>query len=147
MKKNIFALSTFLLFLSLFYYGCNNDRLLSISGNVTLDGKPLPEGIIMFLPSGTEGNSASTTITNGKYSVRVSPGKMVIRILAERPYTEEEIKKLRANPMYNNDPMFQPEKMKKQYLPQKYNEKSLLNEEIHGNNKSLNFNLECSEEL
>jgi hypothetical protein len=138
MTKHITTIS--LLFL-LVFCGCSQDGMVSVSGTVTLDGKPLTDGVIMFLPTGTEGNTASTTITNGKYSVRVSPATMLVRIIAERLYTEDEIKELRANPMFNNDPMFNPNNMKKQYLPEIYNERTAIKEDIKENTKNLNFDL------
>ncbi|MDR1268556.1 MAG: hypothetical protein LBK82_03425 [Planctomycetaceae bacterium] len=143
-KRICYTLCCFLLF-PLFLCGCCSDGLIFVSGNITLDGQSLSEGMIMFIPSGTNGNSASAIISGGKYNVRVSPCKMIVRIFAERPYTDEEIKKLRANPMYNNDPMFNPEKMKKQYIPEKYNEKSILSAEIQENTRELNFELKSSE--
>jgi hypothetical protein len=41
--------------------------------------------------------------------------------------------------------MFNPEKMKKQYIPEKYNEKSILSTEIQENTRELNFELKSSE--
>ncbi|MDR1959572.1 MAG: hypothetical protein LBQ54_11130 [Planctomycetaceae bacterium] len=138
------------LFFALFFLlpvfgGCRNDGLISASGNVTLDGVPLQDGMITFLPSGAEGNSASASIADGKYNVRLTPGTMIVRIIAERPYTDEEIKVLRANPMYNNDPLFNPANLKKQIIPVVYNEQSVLKEEIKGTTKSLNFDLKSAE--
>lgn len=55
----------------------------SISGKVTLGGKPLPQGTISFEPSG-KGTSAGATITNGVYSISAEsglpPGGYVVRI-------------------------------------------------------------------
>jgi hypothetical protein len=119
--------------------------MVSVSGTVTLDGQPLTDGMILFMPTGIEGNSASATISNGQYTTRVYPTSMLVRILAERPLTEEEIKEISANPMYKNDPMFNPKGMKKQYLPEIYNERSTIKEEIKGNTKNLNFDLKSDE--
>jgi hypothetical protein len=128
-----------------FFYGCRGDDLIPISGNVTLDDKPLPEGIIVFMPAGTTGNSVAATISGGNYRVRVDQGKMIVKIIAEQPYTEEEIRKIRSDPMRNNDPLFDPTTLKKQYIPAIYNEQSVLNEEINKTTKILNFNLKSKE--
>lgn len=55
--------------------GCQQsaDGRLAISGEVTLDGKPLKEGYIRFTPQGA-GTSASGIISDGKYSLVASKG-------------------------------------------------------------------------
>lgn len=47
----------------------------SVTGKVTLDGQPVPEGTITFWPTeGTTGPMASGMITAGQYSISASEG-------------------------------------------------------------------------
>jgi hypothetical protein len=45
----------------------------AVSGSVTLDGQPLPDGQITFVPE-TGQNAAAATIGNGSYSIKRSEG-------------------------------------------------------------------------
>ena len=53
--------------------GCGGDRgpeRVVVSGTVTHNGKPIPEGVIRFVPAPTcPVPTAGTTIVNGKYAV------------------------------------------------------------------------------
>ena len=128
------------LFCSVFT-GCQRDSLNLVTGTVTLDGTPIEEGAISFMPSGSSGVSAGSQIKNGVYSARVSPGKMIVKIYAERSLTEEDMKAYKANPMMQSS-LTPIEEMKKQYIPENYNEKSSLTVDVQGNMKNLDFQLE-----
>ena len=53
----------------------------SVTGTVTLDGKPLPEGMIAFEADPPDGKAPDhATITNGGYSAEVSEGKKKVQI-------------------------------------------------------------------
>lgn len=52
--------------------GADIDRV-GVSGTVTLDGQPLENGSILFLPKG-EGPSAGTQIENGRFAIAPSDG-------------------------------------------------------------------------
>lgn len=62
----------------------------AVEGNVTLDGQPLAEGTIQFFPEDvTKGQTAGTTIKDGKYRLESSPGAMRVvinsaKVTAER---------------------------------------------------------------
>lgn len=50
--------------------GCNSDPGKgTISGKITVNGKPLPGGMITFLPEGGKRDPFSAAIVNGEYSV------------------------------------------------------------------------------
>jgi len=81
---------TIVAILVLLLVGCgrSGDQL-AIKGNVTLDGEPLPEGQIIFLPqAGSVGPSAGSSIENGAYAVPADmgtlPGTFRVEIEAER---------------------------------------------------------------
>jgi len=127
--------------------GCQRDGLNSVAGTVTFDGAPLEEGIISFMPSGDSGISTGGQIKNGAYSLRVSPGKMIVKIYAERPLTPEEAAAIKNNPMSQASMTPAGVEVKKQFLPEKYNDKSSLSADIQGNTKNLDFQLESQSKL
>ena len=126
----------------LMFTGCQKDGLNSVTGKVTFDGTPLEEGMISFMPRETSGMSAGAQIKNGVYSARVSPGKMIVKIYAERPLTPDEAKALQNNPMSGSSMTPSGVEVKKQFIPENYNDRSTLFVEIQGNQKDLDFQLE-----
>ena len=61
-----------------FFAGCSGDpgpRRVAVSGNVTVDGKPMESGIIRFLPTSKNGGpSASVLVTDGHFSLSSATG-------------------------------------------------------------------------
>ena len=53
--------------------GGDNVETVSLAGNVTLDGKPLPKGTISFHPDVAGGAAVTTTIVDGKYAAGTVP--------------------------------------------------------------------------
>jgi hypothetical protein len=49
--------------------GCFSSSTGTVTGNVTVNGKPLEKGQITFSPGGNEGGTAGGEIANGKYEV------------------------------------------------------------------------------
>jgi hypothetical protein len=78
-----------------------------VSGHVTLDGKPLPEGVIRFIPTGeAQGPKTSAVIAEGRFLLEEEQGPVVgtHRIIIEStdnggyaPDDEEAIPRLRAS--------------------------------------------------
>jgi len=84
-RFTIFALG-----LTLAGCGCSESERVAVQGNVTLDGKPLVRGAIVFVPTGgTAGPKAGAVIDNGHFSIdaRQGPlaGKLHLRITTDRP--------------------------------------------------------------
>jgi hypothetical protein len=74
--------------------GCGNSEYKSVSGVVLLDGEPVPEAAVAFVPEDPHGeNATGYTDEDGRFSMKsttqdgVKPGKYKVRIeaLAERP--------------------------------------------------------------
>jgi hypothetical protein len=68
--------------------GCRRERTFpptySVHGSVTLDAKPLPEGVIAFISSET-GDLQALPIKDGKYQGQVRAGTRRVEIRAYRP--------------------------------------------------------------
>jgi hypothetical protein len=63
--------------------GCGESQA-DVSGEVLIDGRPLPEGEIIF--ESTDGKApAGAPIKAGRYEVKVAPGPKKVRITASRP--------------------------------------------------------------
>ena len=112
-----YALMAFtLLVLSL--AACNQEQELppvfSVSGEVTLDGEPMPEGEIAFVKV-SEGIRDMLPIKDGKFEGGVLPGERKVEI---RAYRVEKV----GVEMYGDDA---PES-RINYIPPKYNEQSDL---------------------
>jgi hypothetical protein len=65
--------------------GCGGVERVPLNGDVTLDGQPLPDGSIVFLPAGGQGGpKAVGRIVQGKYSIPAdegpSPGALRVEI-------------------------------------------------------------------
>jgi hypothetical protein len=65
--------------------GCSKDaKHGTVVGTVTLNGQPLPTGIIRFIPADGKTPSADAPITDGKFSVVVATGEKKVSISAPR---------------------------------------------------------------
>ncbi len=65
-----------LVFVSLAGCGDGGPRLVSVSGKVTLDGKPVPGAIVTFTPTAAGGsNSLGKTDASGNYTLEFSQDK------------------------------------------------------------------------
>jgi hypothetical protein len=109
-----------------------------ISGSVTLDGKPLPKGHIVFIPNmGVKGKSTTAEIVDGKYGViqQVQTlGMHKVDIRAERPTGKKVPSGMPGPPI---DEMVQ-------YLHKGYNEQSQLTREIKAGKNTFDFELKQS---
>jgi hypothetical protein len=55
----------------------------TVKGSVSIDGAPLPEGYIAFVPDGS-GEGGGSEIKNGSYSLQTAPGKYRVEISASK---------------------------------------------------------------
>lgn len=67
------------LFCAVSFSGCKQ-RLHTVEGKVTLDGKPLVSGYIVFYGKGGKGTEGGARIVNGSYNGRVASGKNLVKV-------------------------------------------------------------------
>jgi len=96
----------------------------SVSGKVTLDGKPLPSGQIVFLPEQT-GPSASAAIHDGAYTIGASEGPAAGSHRVE-VYSVQPTGRMIPNP----DDATQKVEETRSVIPTRYNANSMLRAEV-----------------
>ena len=114
--------------------GCGGVSGASVSGTVMLDGSPLDDATITFVPtSGGQRQAAWTSVKNGQYEIAakdgLGTGQFRVEIRALRPTGEK------PNP---NEPTLIPTK---EVVPAKYNSKSELAANIKPGANTADFEL------
>ena len=89
--------------------GCSKG-LHEVTGTVKFDGKPVPEGDIIFIPDDKAQGPEAGKIKDGKYTVHAKPGPSHVKITANREVPGEK------------GPMGEPKR--EDYVPKKYNEET-----------------------
>lgn len=113
--------------------GCG-ENLIPISGNVSVEGTPVEEGWIRFIPA-AGGAPQGSAIRNGKYEALLPPGEMKVEIqgskkVGERKYTP-------------SDPSSPMVPVMENVVPPKYQQDSPLTQTITEENDNLNFELDA----
>jgi hypothetical protein len=112
--------------------GCSgNDG--KVSGTVTVDGKPLENGSILFVPVDGKTPTTGGSIKEGHYSVRVPIGKMKVSISAPKVVGR---KKIYPTPDSPEMPVT------KEALPSRYNEETSLTLDVQPGKIQKDFELQ-----
>jgi hypothetical protein len=106
----------FLFALLLTILGCGaGDGKVPVSGVVTFDGSPMPDGYVTFTPEGG-GTPEAAPIAAGKFELAVKPGSHLVEVEASRFVGEK-------NPIMGLQP-------REQYVPARYNSETTLRSEV-----------------
>ncbi len=116
--------------------GCGGNRLPreAVQGDVTLDGSPLPAGVIRFVPTGpTKGPAALGVIKDGRFALTSAngpvPGKQIVEIdatLSDNPAADTtDIKTAWSKFAQNNA-----SRPREIAIPKRYNRRSTLRVEV-----------------
>jgi hypothetical protein len=112
--------------------GCGGHANARVKGQVTLDGTPLENGSIRFVPTDGRTPSAGGSIQDGEYSVdKVPVTSMRVEITAStggpsQPYDTANPPKIVVT---------------KQLIPARYNTKSELTRDVQRGENTFDFNL------
>jgi hypothetical protein len=118
--------------------GCSGDNRSEVSGTVKVNGRPIAEGAITFIPvEGNKGAGAGATITDGKYhiprSAGVSPGKNRVELRAFKN-TGRKVQ----------DPTGKPGTLADERVllfPPEYNERSTLVRDVKSGSDTIDFDI------
>jgi hypothetical protein len=110
-------------------YGCSpTGGLQEVTGNVTFDDKPIPEGDILFVPDDKALGAEAGKIKDGKYTVKAKPGPSHVKIMASHEVPGKK------GPM-GEDPAIEP------YIPKKYNDETELTADVGKGKDHFDFKL------
>jgi hypothetical protein len=104
----------------------------SVEGVVTLDGKPLEEGLIRFVPTDGATPSADATIFHGKFSATVPPGEKKVTISASKVVGNRKAYDTPDSPTVD---------IVEELLPRRYNADSNLSLTVTSGVQSAEFKL------
>jgi len=111
--------------------GCSSSsdgpELISVSGQVMLDGQPLSTGSILFKDPEGKSRSYFATIEEGTYETKMETGKRRVEVSAIRPVPGKMVPNAAGDG-------FEP--ASEQYLPARYNELSTLEIEVDGESQN-----------
>lgn len=102
-----------------------------VSGTVTLDGEPLPEGRIAFRDTNGEIPSAGGEIVDGEFSFESQPGTMSVAITSRRAIPGK----------FDSPAPGEKVPVTEQIVPARYNTTSELTEEVVAGNNEFHFEL------
>ncbi len=114
------------IFVLLAVVGCG-EKIYTVSGTVSYDGKPVENGNIVFEAADGGPGLASGGIKDGKYTLQSKPGKKKVAITGYRPKA-------------GSDPK-DPQPPTEEYIPAKYNIKSELTKEVTSGENRFDFDL------
>ncbi len=119
-----------------FVWGCGGDKLPTVKGKVTLDGQPLENGAISFVPADGATATAGGVITNGEYSIEVPPGPKKVEITASKVVGQR--------PAYEGDPNSPMIDITESIIPPRYNTQTELTREVQPGENTFDFDLTSS---
>jgi hypothetical protein len=116
--------------------GCSGgSRYGEVRGDVTLDGKPLDEGVVRFVPLDGKTPTASALITNGKFSERVPVANHRVEISSPKLP-----KGIRSSGQMKRGTVDEGSALE-ELIPERYNTRSELKAEVHRGTNEVRFDL------
>ncbi len=101
-----------------FSLGCSADvKQGTVSGTVTLDGQPLKSGTIRFDSADGHAAAVDTSITDGKFDVKMAPGDKRVTITSPKVIGKKKMYDTPDSPTYD---------ITEEQLPKRYNANSEL---------------------
>ena len=115
----------------------------TVSGVITLNGKPLENAMVSFLPGSEWGSSSATTDSDGRYELTQGVenekgavvGQHTVTIYAQDYAQDSEITDLKKTPISSAP--------QKNSIPDKYNINSTLKVDVKAGSNTFDFKLDA----
>jgi hypothetical protein len=105
----------------------------TVMGEVTFDGQPLPTGEIIFRPTDGNGRADAAPIKDGKYSLECTLGGRAVTITALREVSGVVVQELETGEAGGEV---------EQYIPEAYNDRTTLTADVtESGDNTFNFPL------
>jgi len=114
--------------------GCGGDAAIGeVSGTISYGGKPVEEGAITFTPIDGKGRTGGGEIKDGQYTAKgVAVGRMKVSITNAKVYGYKKLYDTPDSPK---------QALKRNEIPEKYNEKTELEYEVKPGKNEKNWEL------
>jgi len=126
----------------LFLVGCSDNGRSEVSGTVSLNGRPIPEGAITFIPvEGNTGPGAGAEIRDGKYFIPREKGVTTGK-------NRVELRAFRETGRKVQDPTGRPGVLtfeRVMVFPPEYNDKSTLVRDVKPASDTIDFTITAPE--
>jgi hypothetical protein len=121
--------------------GCGGNDLAEVSGAVAIDGQPVTEGSIQFIPiEGTTGPGAGAPIENGRYHIPRQKGVAVGK-------NRVELRAFKKTGRKVQDPTGLPGTLTEERVPafpKEYNDSSTVVREVQAGSNTIDFLVQLS---
>ncbi len=143
-------------FMCLAVTGCDSGPALgTVTGQVTMDGKPLPNVAVTFIPAAGGGSASGITDASGKYELNYLDRKGAL--IGKHKVAVTTVQQPQSKIDMSQIPSDSPEYAKaleasqggynvifKEPIPEKYNDKSELQYEVKSGSQTINLDLKSS---
>jgi len=125
--------------------GCGRSDRAAVSGKITLDGQPVEDGTISFVPSGRSSNKAAQgKVQGGSYAIPVKEGLSGGPYRIEIHSNRKTGKKIKAVPPAPPDSWIEEVR---EAIPARYNIDSGLKAELKAGSNQFDFELKSMKSL
>jgi hypothetical protein len=113
--------------------GCSSDAGKgTVTGQVTLDGAPVKEGLIKFIPADGKSQTADAVITDGQFTAEVPVGEKRVEISAPKVVGQRKMYDTPDSPVVDDVV---------ELLPPRYNTQSELKMTVQAGSQTKQFDL------
>jgi hypothetical protein len=112
--------------------GCSPSTKGEVSGTVTMDGKPVEDGMIAFFSVDRSAPTAGGRISDGRYDVVVNPGLCRVEIRVSKVVGEKKLYETADSPV---------RPIRAEALPPRYNDQSELQIDVKLGTNEQNYDL------
>jgi hypothetical protein len=112
--------------------GCGDSSVGTVTGTVTLDGQPLQQGTVRFVPADGKSQPAGAEVKDGKFTASVPVGVMQVEFSAAKVVGKRKMYDTPDSPVVEETA---------EILPERYNVKTELKITVKAGNQAETFDL------